>query len=163
MIDHDKPSNCGVFVPISAIRYSSRIRIRDQLHINCISYQLHIIPTTYQLHINYISTTYQLYIYYIYINYISNTATYYLLYTNSLYQLTSRKHRSIHALETAPFGSTKGVSQDGDLNTGEGSRFSHRMGAGHETILVEWSNRSWSHLRSQPEFPTRFGKIGISQ
>ena len=66
MIDHDKPSNCGVFVPISAIRYSSRIRIRDQLHINCISYQLHIIPTTYQLHINYISTIY-LYILYIYI------------------------------------------------------------------------------------------------
>ena len=70
MIDHDKPSNCGVFVPISAIRYSSRIRIRDQLHINCISYQLHIIPTTYQLHINYISTTYQLHINYIYIYYI---------------------------------------------------------------------------------------------
>ena len=85
-------------VPISAIRYSSRIRIQDQLHINYISYQLHInyisttyqlhinyISTTYQLHINYISTTYQLYIYILYINYISNTATYYLLYTATAY------------------------------------------------------------------------------
>ena len=139
MINHQIVGYLSQYLPYD-------IHLESESEINCISYQLHIN-----------------YIYYIYINYISNTATYYLLYTNSLYQLTSRKHRSIHALETAPFGSTKGVSQDGDLNTGEGSRFSHRMGAGHETILVEWSNRSWSHLRSQPEFPTGFGKIGISQ
>ena len=60
MINHQIVGYLSQYLPYD-------IHLESESEINCISTAYHINYISYQLHINYISTTYQLYIYYIYI------------------------------------------------------------------------------------------------